>query len=60
MKSVIATLVALFALSAFAAEPTPAVTAPTKVEKKAEVKPHKSNAAKPAKKVEAKTTAVTK
>jgi hypothetical protein len=56
MKTFIATLVSVFALSAFAADTAPATPAPAKVEKKAEVKPHKSSDTKADKKVPTATT----
>ena len=54
MKTFIATLVSVFALSAFAADT--ATPAPAKVEKKAEVKPHKSSDTKADKKIPTATT----
>jgi hypothetical protein len=55
MKSLFVILASVFALNAFAAD-TSVTPAPTKVEKKAEVKPTKSQAKTTAKSEPAKTT----
>jgi len=52
MKKIATLIAVLVTTAAFAAEPTAVATpAPAKVEKKAEVKPHKSSSAKADKKV---------
>ena len=59
MKKIATLIAVLFATAAFAAEPTQstATPAPAKVEKKAEVKPHKSSGTKADKKAPTATTA---
>ena len=59
MNKIIAIVASVFALNAFAAD-APATPAPAKVEKKAEVKPTKSEAKAPAKSEPAKATTTTK
>jgi hypothetical protein len=58
MKKIATLIAVLVATAAFAAEPTAGATpAPAKVEKKAEVKPHKSSGTKADKKAPTATTA---